>query len=253
MDGRRDSQANRPQVHINLRPKEILEKEFKTKMRGYDPAEVDEFLDDVIKDYETYNTQLEQLNQENARLISRIDELSKQAASGQGLANGQPNATNGNVPSNYDILKRLSNLERHVFGQQKSPAQPGTPATSGNNFNTNPNLAGQENRAGRYQNTITNNVQNRQNNYPNQPEAPVNNRATPAMPQTAPANNGMGNPNLNSNPNVRPNDNVSDPRVANANRNYNNYGNNRFDQNDPDPRFQNNTPNRYDNNDLNRF
>lgn len=36
-------------------PKDILQQEFKTKMRGYDPIEVDEFLDNIIKDYETYS------------------------------------------------------------------------------------------------------------------------------------------------------------------------------------------------------
>ena len=36
---------------INLTPKKIYEQEFKTSMRGYDKKEVDEFLDDVIKDY----------------------------------------------------------------------------------------------------------------------------------------------------------------------------------------------------------
>ena len=33
-------------------PKDIFEQEFKTSMRGYDKKEVDEFLDDIIKDYE---------------------------------------------------------------------------------------------------------------------------------------------------------------------------------------------------------
>ena len=36
-------------------PKDIFEQEFKTSMRGYDKKEVDEFLDDVIKDYESMN------------------------------------------------------------------------------------------------------------------------------------------------------------------------------------------------------
>jgi len=39
---------------INLTPKKIYEQEFKTSMRGYDKKEVDEFLDDVIKDYGVY-------------------------------------------------------------------------------------------------------------------------------------------------------------------------------------------------------
>ena len=35
---------------IKLTPKEIVDKHFKPKMRGYDPEDVDEFLDQVIQD-----------------------------------------------------------------------------------------------------------------------------------------------------------------------------------------------------------
>ena len=45
-------------------PKDILQQEFKTKMRGYDPIEVDEFLDNIIKDYETYSKELLALQEE---------------------------------------------------------------------------------------------------------------------------------------------------------------------------------------------
>ena len=44
---------------IIFSPKDIFEQEFKTSMRGYDKKEVDEFLDDVIKDYESYISQLQ--------------------------------------------------------------------------------------------------------------------------------------------------------------------------------------------------
>lgn len=39
---------------INLTSQEILDKEFKTTMRGYNQDEVDEFLDVVIQDYEQF-------------------------------------------------------------------------------------------------------------------------------------------------------------------------------------------------------
>lgn len=59
-------------------PKDILQKEFKTKMmNGYDPIEVDEFLDNVIKDYEAYNKELLSLQEENSRLMAKLDQLSK--------------------------------------------------------------------------------------------------------------------------------------------------------------------------------
>ncbi|MFC8575250.1 DivIVA domain-containing protein, partial [Heyndrickxia sporothermodurans] len=38
---------------VKLTAKDILEKEFKTAVRGYKQEEVDKFLDFIIKDYET--------------------------------------------------------------------------------------------------------------------------------------------------------------------------------------------------------
>ena len=52
---------------INLTPKKIYEQEFKTSMRGYDKKEVDEFLDDVIKDYGVYIALVKELQEENAK------------------------------------------------------------------------------------------------------------------------------------------------------------------------------------------
>ncbi|MFD5707675.1 DivIVA domain-containing protein, partial [Bacillus subtilis] len=39
---------------VKLSAKEILEKEFKTGVRGYKQEDVDKFLDMIIKDYETF-------------------------------------------------------------------------------------------------------------------------------------------------------------------------------------------------------
>lgn len=96
-----------------LTQKEILEKDFKTKVRGYNPQEVDEFLDVVIKDYKSFEKDIADLKAENDRLITKLDELSKQQA-----AKSQNQAQNGSSVTNFDILKRLSNLERHVFGSK---------------------------------------------------------------------------------------------------------------------------------------
>lgn len=98
----------------SLTTKDILQKEFKQSMRGYNPAEVDEYLDEVIRDYESYNKELTQAKAENERLLSKIDELTKQASIAKPNYSSQPNST----VTNFDILKRLSNLERHVFGSK---------------------------------------------------------------------------------------------------------------------------------------
>ena len=60
---------------INLTPKKIYEQEFKTSMRGYDKKEVDEFLDDVIKDYGVYIALVKELQEENVNLRLKLHQL----------------------------------------------------------------------------------------------------------------------------------------------------------------------------------
>lgn len=92
---------------IKLTAKDILEKEFKTAMRGYKQEDVDKFLDIIIKDYETFHQEIEDLKQENLRLKKQLEESSKRQNT-QAVAG----------TTNFDILKRLSNLEKHVFGNK---------------------------------------------------------------------------------------------------------------------------------------
>ncbi|HCR3110432.1 TPA: cell division regulator GpsB [Enterococcus faecium] len=111
-------------------PKDILQQEFKTKMRGYDPVEVDEFLDNIIKDYETYSKELLALQEENDRLSAKVAQLSKTQGAAQTRVQ-QTEAPKSAAVNNFDILKRLSNLEREVFGkkldQQASAVKPAQP------------------------------------------------------------------------------------------------------------------------------
>ncbi len=95
---------------IKLTGKEILEKDFKTAMRGYKPEDVDQFLDVVIKDYEAFYQEIEDLKQENLKLRKQSEEQVKR----------QSQTNTGPMPgtTNFDILKRLSNLEKHVFGSK---------------------------------------------------------------------------------------------------------------------------------------
>ena len=48
--------------------KDIFDQDFKREVRGYSKSEVDEFLDDIIKDYETYAALVKELREENRRL-----------------------------------------------------------------------------------------------------------------------------------------------------------------------------------------
>lgn len=95
---------------IKLTAKDILEKDFKTAMRGYKPEDVDQFLDLIIKDYEAFHQEIEDLKQENVKL--------KKLAESQVSRPVQPTTTATPGTTNFDILKRLSNLEKHVFGSK---------------------------------------------------------------------------------------------------------------------------------------
>ena len=96
----------------SLTTKDILQKEFKKGMRRYDATEVDEFLDLVIRDYESYNKDLTILREENERLLKQVNALTEELVSSQKAAPAAPAAG----VTNFDILKRISNLEKHVFG-----------------------------------------------------------------------------------------------------------------------------------------
>ena len=104
---------------INLTPKKIYEQEFKTSMRGYDKKEVDEFLDDVIKDYGVYIALVKELQEENAKLKAKTSSAPASRPA-YASATSEPSRANANVASasNYDILKRISRLDKEVFGKQ---------------------------------------------------------------------------------------------------------------------------------------
>ena len=60
---------------MNLTAQEIFEKEFHVDIKGYAPAEVDEFLDLIIEDYQVYDEKMEELGQALSRYEEKIKEL----------------------------------------------------------------------------------------------------------------------------------------------------------------------------------
>ena len=103
---------------LYLTPQEILEKEFKIDARGYRPQEVDKFLDMVIRDDTEYSNiikhlekNIKDLTDDNIKLKQEIRRLQEVAAS------------NSEVPSrsasNVDLLKRISQLEKVVYGNNE--------------------------------------------------------------------------------------------------------------------------------------
>lgn len=100
---------------VQLSAKDILEKDFKTAMRGYNQEEVDEFLDLIIQDYEYFQQEIDKLQMENERLKRNADQPAAPKTRSAAVTNQhQPQ----HQQVNYDVLKRLSNLEKAVFGKK---------------------------------------------------------------------------------------------------------------------------------------
>ena len=114
------------EVSLKLSAKDIYEKDFeKTMTRGYRREEVDAFLDDIIADYQKMadlDNEVVKLSEENNKLKKELEELRLRVATSRPQenknfsANGNA-ASNTNNNNNVDILKRISNLEKAVFGK----------------------------------------------------------------------------------------------------------------------------------------
>lgn len=108
-------------VSLKLSAKDIYEKDFeKTMVRGYRPQEVDAFLDDIIADYQKMsdlNNDVIKLSEENHKLKKEIEDLRIRVASSRPQDNKSFANQNSNQNNNVDILKRISNLEKAVFGK----------------------------------------------------------------------------------------------------------------------------------------
>ena len=105
------------QNKIKLTPQEILEKSFKIDTRGYRLKEVDQFLDDIITDYEQFYRIISSLEQDKSDLMAENMRLK------QDLRNAKMNAeivkkTETPEVTNVDIIRRLSRLEKMVYGTE---------------------------------------------------------------------------------------------------------------------------------------
>ncbi len=97
-----------------LTAREILEKDFKIDARGYRPQEVDQFLDMIIKDYVEFESSSKKMVNEIKRLE---EENSKLKAENRNLKASLDIAGSNKGLTNVDLLKRISDLEKVVYGE----------------------------------------------------------------------------------------------------------------------------------------
>ncbi len=106
------------QDRIVLTSRDILEKEFKIDTRGYRPQEVDKFLDLVIKDYEEYNSIIHDLEREKKQLVEDNISLKQEVRNLKTKIDVLADSDNGGTTTNADMLRRISKLEKIIYGKE---------------------------------------------------------------------------------------------------------------------------------------
>lgn len=104
------------QNKITLMPQDILEKEFKIDTRGYRLKEVDQFLDIIIGDYEQFYNIINGLEKEKADLIAEIMSLKQELRNSKLSVEVARNNVDVPEMTNVDIIRRVSQLEKMVYG-----------------------------------------------------------------------------------------------------------------------------------------
>lgn len=108
------------QEQFNLSSKEILDKDFKIDTRGYRLKEVDQYLDLIISDYELFNKILKEKDKEKEELLDEIMSLKQEIRNlKMSVEIAKSSDQEDKNVSNVDILKRLSQLEKIVYGKDE--------------------------------------------------------------------------------------------------------------------------------------
>lgn len=107
---------------IYLTPQEILDKEFKVDARGYRPQEVDKYLDMVIRDYTEFisiiknkDKEIKDLTEDNIKLKQEIRRLRTTIEA----AEESSSTIQSRSVNNVDLLRRISQLEKIVYGKDE--------------------------------------------------------------------------------------------------------------------------------------
>ena len=104
---------------ILLTAQDILNKDFKIDARGYRPQEVDKFLDMIMADYTEFTAiikkqdkEIRALTEDNIKLKQKYNKLRSRLE-----AVGDENSGSRQTVNNVDLLRRISQLEKIVFGK----------------------------------------------------------------------------------------------------------------------------------------
>lgn len=109
------------ELEVKLTPKEIYEKDFNFVAAGYSPEEVDTLLDEITSDYRNYNHFIKELIKQNQELIDENNDLKNQVRrlKLEKDSINEMTETGHLSVNNVDMLRRISNLEKVVYGNKE--------------------------------------------------------------------------------------------------------------------------------------
>lgn len=102
-----------------LNSQHILEKEFRVDTKGYRMTEVDFFLDAIYADYRLYEDKIERLVKELSEERSKNMSLEKKVQRLETRSEIANENKDSGQTTNLDLLKRLSELEKMVYNNNK--------------------------------------------------------------------------------------------------------------------------------------
>jgi DivIVA domain-containing protein len=109
---------------IKLDPLAIHNKDFAVRFRGYDQEEVDDFLDEIIRDYERMVEVIEELVKQAEHAMAMTREVKRPVRTSEASASKPAETEAKERTVSRDeiamIKVRLANLERKVFGSSRS-------------------------------------------------------------------------------------------------------------------------------------
>ena len=100
---------------ILLNPDMLYNWDFKVDARGYRPQEVDKVLDMVISDYNAYNSMIREKDRQIDALNNQILELKQKLRNAKANMDIVKNIER--QVTNFDLLRRISELEKIIYGR----------------------------------------------------------------------------------------------------------------------------------------
>lgn len=116
-------------MKLTLSSSQLLNKKFIGKSKGYDPLEVDMFIDEIIKDYLLVENNVLLSNEDYQKIVNSNSEMKNQIREQEIVIADYKNKFNGirenkNISlENIEYLQRIAALEKYIYSLGQDPTK----------------------------------------------------------------------------------------------------------------------------------